>query len=142
MKEKMIVEREIRREIRWWDWIVLLCFFAFVLWFICGCASQARGTSQMDSVHPVAVAETQPQQAQVQPKQQSKSYQGPTVFGSGWYSDIKYRSVYNTSVVNNWKVSPDGSSGSMSSTRINTYEKSTDGVQGNVVGPAGFWHGY
>lgn len=68
---------------------------------------------------------------------QDKPHQGPKVFDRGYYSDIKYGNKFDHSVKNTWKVSPDGSSGSMSQTFIRTYEHTTKGEHGTMVGPAG-----
>ena len=59
--------------------------------------------------------------------QQGKPYQGPKVFGRGYYSDITYKNKFDRSGKSTWKVSPDGNSGSMSQTSIRTYEHTTDG---------------
>lgn len=68
---------------------------------------------------------------------QDKPHQGPKVFGRGYYSDIKHGSKFDHSVKNTWKASPDGSSGSMSQTFIRTYEHTTKGEHGTIIGPAG-----
>ena len=73
--------------------------------------------------------------------QQGKPYQGPKVFGRGYYSDIKHENKINHSVKNSWKVSPDGNSGSMSQTSVRTHEHTTDGEHGTLVGP-GANYGY
>ena len=73
--------------------------------------------------------------------QQGKNYQGPKIFGRGYYRDIKYNNKVEHSVKNNWKVSDDGEEGSMSSTTIRSYEHSVDGEYGTLVGP-GAYYGY
>ena len=75
--------------------------------------------------------------------QQGKPYQGPKVFGRGYYSDITYKNKFDRSGKSTWKVSPDGNSGSMSQTSIRTYEHTTDGEHGTLVGPgANYGYGY
>lgn len=71
---------------------------------------------------------------------QGKPYRGPKIFGRGYYSNFKHSSNFDHSVKNTWKVSPDGSSGSMSQTFIRTYEHTTKGEHGTMVGPAGLRH--
>lgn len=68
---------------------------------------------------------------------QGKPHQGPKVFGRGHYSDIEHNSKFDHSVKNTWRVSPDGSSGSMSQTFIRTYEHTIKGEHGTMIGPAG-----
>ena len=73
--------------------------------------------------------------------QQGKNYQGPKIFGRGYYRDIKYNNKVEHSVKNNWKVNDDGNSGSMSQTFIRSYEHIVDGEYGTLVGP-GAYYGY
>ena len=74
---------------------------------------------------------------------QDKEYQGPKVFGRGFYSDIKHDNKVEYSFKNSWKVSPDGDNGSISSTTIRSYEHSVDGEYGTLVGPgAHYGYGY
>ena len=81
--------------------------------------------------------QTEPRQSQ----DQDRPYQGPQVFGRGYYSNIKYDNKVSHSVKNNWKVSDDGNSGSMSQTSVRSYEHTTDGEHGTLVGP-GANYGY
>ena len=73
--------------------------------------------------------------------QQDEVYQGPKVFVRGFHRDIKYNNKVEHSVKNNWKMSDDGNSGSISSTTIRSYEHSVDGEYGTLVGP-GAYYGY
>ena len=82
-----------------------------------------------------------PQMESHESQGQGAEYQGPKVFGRGYHRDIKYNNKVEHSVKNSWKVSPDGSSGSMSQTFIRSYEHTVDGEYGTLVGP-GAHYGY
>lgn len=108
----------------------------FLSILLCGLLAISSCASQSSRGAPVTES--------VESESQDKSHQGPKVFGRGYYSDIKHDSKFDHSVKNTWKVSPDGSSGSMSQTFIRTYEHTTKGEHGTIVGPAdlGRYGGY
>lgn len=73
--------------------------------------------------------------------QRGKQYRGPKVFGRGYHRDMKYDNKIKYSRKNNWNVSPDGNSGSISSTTIRSYQRTIKGEYGTLVGP-GDHYGY
>lgn len=70
-------------------------------------------------------------------KSQDKPYQGPNVLARGYHHDIKHDGNTKYSVKNNWDVSDDGNSGSMSSTTTITHEYNVKGEYGRTIGAAG-----
>lgn len=75
----------IENEIKWWDWIFLFWFLVFVLWLVCGCASQTRKTTEMNnSTHYVAETET----GRYQPGRYGPRTYGPT---SVYQSETRYQ---------------------------------------------------
>lgn len=80
---------------------------------------------------PVAELELNEQQDQAKP------YQGPNVLVRGHHHDIKHDGNTKYSVKNNWDVSEDGNSGSISSTTIITHEHNVKGEYGRTIGAAG-----
>jgi len=120
--------RHYQKDLRQILWLMLL---AGVIFWLVGCASLPSKSE--DSEHVVA------EQAQPQQAMQTKKYQGPKIFGRGYYSKSKGSSDSNCSGKSSWNVSPDGRSGTMTQTSVRTYRTHYDNESGSLVGPGAFY---
>ena len=111
---------------------IFLLAVVFVLIFILGGCASPPSKSE-DSDHMAA------EQGQPQPAVQTKVYQGPKIFGRGYYSKSKGSSDSNCSGKSSWNVSPDGRSGTMTQTSVRTYRTHYDNESGSLVGPGAFY---
>ena len=71
--------------------------------------------------------------------QQGKNYQGPKIFGRGYYSKSKSSNDSNCSGKSSWNISSDGNGGSMSRTFIRTYRNTWENESGSLVGPGAYY---
>lgn len=73
---------------------------------------------------------------------QKKPFIGPNVLRRGYFYNRRYSRRYNYGGKSDWKVSPDGWSGTMSNSSWRVYDNQTTGYHGQTVGPGNFSRTY